>query len=162
MVSALDISNTEDKGFVYSPLFFVRGGYINGRTLRYAGYLGIYWSSTVQSDTYVRNLRFDSGASSARDSSDRYLAFSLRCLALYPATGDKGFTARPLFFVRGGSINNRNLNNAGRTGNYLSSTVQSSTSIYNLNFNSGGSDTRASNYRYLGFFLRCQPADGPT
>ncbi|MBR3332654.1 hypothetical protein IKG28_03445, partial [Candidatus Saccharibacteria bacterium] len=46
--------NTEDKGFVYSPLFFVRGGDINGRTLKYAGYNGTYWSSTVQSVTNAR------------------------------------------------------------------------------------------------------------
>ncbi|MBR3332290.1 hypothetical protein IKG28_01510, partial [Candidatus Saccharibacteria bacterium] len=45
--------NTEDKGFVYSPLFFVRGGRISSRTLYYAGYYGFYWSSTVQSAIYA-------------------------------------------------------------------------------------------------------------
>ena len=73
--------NTEDKGFVYSPLFFVRGGAINSRTLYLAGYYGYYWSSTVQSDTYARYLYFNSGGSNTQGNNYRYFGFSLRCLA---------------------------------------------------------------------------------
>ncbi|MBR3332299.1 hypothetical protein IKG28_01555, partial [Candidatus Saccharibacteria bacterium] len=73
--------NTEDKGFVYSPLFFVRGGYITIRTLGGAGYGGNYWSSTVQSDTYARYLYFNSGGSNTQGNNYRYFGFSLRCLA---------------------------------------------------------------------------------
>ena len=75
------VYNTEDKGFVYSPLFFVRGGYIYNRTLSNAGYYGIYWSSTVQSDTNARRLLFNSGGSATQNDSYRYDGFSLRWLA---------------------------------------------------------------------------------
>ncbi|MBR2658298.1 hypothetical protein IKD57_00130, partial [Candidatus Saccharibacteria bacterium] len=73
--------NTEDKGFVYSPLFFVRGGYIDYRTLCYAGYYGYYWSSTMQSGTNARFLLFYSGGSGTQNNRSRSLGFSLRCLA---------------------------------------------------------------------------------
>ena len=74
--------------------------------------------------------------------------------AAYPATGDKGFTARPLFFVRGGDINSRTLYNAGFTGRYWSSTVQSGTGARSLNFNSGGSYPQDGSNRVNGFSLR--------
>ena len=76
--------NTEDKGFVYSPLFFVRGGDIISRTLYRAGYAGYYWSSTVQSDTDARGLSFSSGGSITQGSNDRNYGFSLRCVAYIP------------------------------------------------------------------------------
>ena len=75
--------NTEDKGFVYSPLFFVRGGDIGTRTLYYAGHDGFYWSSTVESNTNARYLRFDSGSSTTQRNDHRDYGFSLRCLAHY-------------------------------------------------------------------------------
>ena len=82
MVSALDdkYPNTEDKGFVYSPLFFVRGGYIDGRTLGGAGYNGNYWSNTVQSATIARRSNFTSGGSNTQNNSYRLLGLSLRCV----------------------------------------------------------------------------------
>ncbi|MBR3332085.1 hypothetical protein IKG28_00395 [Candidatus Saccharibacteria bacterium] len=81
MFSKYPYPNTEDKGFVYSPLFFVRGGRINNSTLGYAGYYGGYWSSTVQSDTGARYLRFLSGGSDPQYNSNRLTGFPLRCVA---------------------------------------------------------------------------------
>ena len=57
----------------------------------------------------------------------------------YPATGDNGFTARPLFFVRGGYVSIR-LYDIGYGGSYLSSTVRSDTNIRIMAFSYEGVD----------------------
>ncbi|MBR3332199.1 hypothetical protein IKG28_01030 [Candidatus Saccharibacteria bacterium] len=148
--------NTEDKGFVYSSLFFVRGGRIYSRTLYYAGYNGGYCSSTVQSGTLARSLDFGSGGSNPQNSNNRSYGFSLRCLALYPATGDKGFTARPLFFVRGGRVGGSiSLVYAGYGGRYWSSVIKSSMDIYNLGINGIEIYLEDTHEKYRGFSLRC-------
>ena len=102
-----------------------------------AGYGGYYWSSTVQSGTSARILYLGSGGSDTQYSSNRRYGFSLRCLALYPTTGDKGFTARPLFFVRGGYSVSQSLRNNGYRGFYSSSTNSSKMDIIYLLFQNG-------------------------
>ncbi|MBR2658965.1 hypothetical protein IKD57_03715, partial [Candidatus Saccharibacteria bacterium] len=70
--------NTEDKGFVYSPLFFVRGGSVSIHILSQVGYNGRYWSSTVHPDANARNLGFHSGGTATQGNNYRDLGFSLR------------------------------------------------------------------------------------
>ncbi|MBR2658612.1 hypothetical protein IKD57_01800, partial [Candidatus Saccharibacteria bacterium] len=68
----------------YSPLFFVRGGLIATFTLDSAGYIGRYWSSTMQPGTGARAVGFDSSSISPQRASNRYIGFSLRCLDYIP------------------------------------------------------------------------------
>ena len=72
----------------------------------------------------------------------------------YPATGDKGFTARPLFFVRGGHIYSGTLRHAGYYGYYWSNTVQSDTDARYLDFYSGGIYTQNYSNQAIVFSLR--------
>ena len=46
------------KGMEGSPLFFARGGGINGSSLYNSGYSGYYWSSTVYDSSYAYSLYF--------------------------------------------------------------------------------------------------------
>ena len=135
----------------------MRGGSIRSRTLSFAGCNGNYWSSTVQSGTDARNLLFNSDGSSTQSNNYRNRGFSLRCLALYPATGDKGFTARPLFFVRGGYTHESiyALSGAGHLGVYWSSATRSAIDAYDLRFHSGNPNTQNYDYRFYGLSLRC-------
>ena len=58
------------------------------------------------------------------------------------------------FFPASGNRNGTGLNNRGSNGNYWSSSLQSSTNGYNLNFNSGGVNPANNNNRFNGFSVR--------
>ena len=73
--------------------------------------------------------------------------------ALYPATGDNGFTARPLFFVRGGIVS-VTLYHSGSGGNYLSNTVASGNSVWALKVGSSNVGMEGAS-RFYGRSLRC-------
>ena len=67
---------------VSAPLYFVRSGYVDSGSLRYAGDYGYYWSSTAFSSTsYAYRLAFLSGAVAPSGSNYRYNGLSVRCLA---------------------------------------------------------------------------------
>ena len=62
---------------------FVRGGNVNpGNYLYYAGYNGYYWSSVGRSSSYAYCLDFYSGYVYPSGYTNRYLGFSVRCVAL--------------------------------------------------------------------------------
>ena len=58
------------------------------------------------------------------------------------------------FFPASGNRNGTGLNNRGSNGNYWSSSLQSSTNGYNLNFNSEGVNPANNNNRFNGFSVR--------
>ena len=76
----------------------------------------------------------------------------------YPATGDKGFTARPLFFVRGGYIYykiEQTLTEAGHIGLYYSNTIRAADHAYYLGLSIfKGPSNNSSGTRANGHFLR--------
>ena len=57
----------------------MRGGYIDGRILHYAGLRGYYWSNTARSNTDAYFLRFTSSINPQYSNERRY-GFPLRCL----------------------------------------------------------------------------------
>ena len=82
--------NSNSYDIALSPLFFVRGGYINPNVtykFGYAGRYGDYWSSRAYSAaSFAYNLRF--GSSDVYPSDDynfnRHVGRSLRCLISTP------------------------------------------------------------------------------
>ncbi len=78
--------NSNTYNIAQSPLFFVRGGYVNlyypSEPFRWAGSDGYYWSSRAYSDTsYAYYLYFDNSiVAPSYGNVARYLGFSLRCL----------------------------------------------------------------------------------
>ena len=69
-----------------APLVFVRGGYVYpGYILDYAGGyggVGYYWSSVGRSSSDAYHLYFGPYGVYPSYLSDRYLGFSVRCVAL--------------------------------------------------------------------------------
>ena len=62
---------------------FVRGGIVNpGDTLRYAGLYGYDWSSVGRSSSNAYGLSFGPYGVSPSYFYDRYIGFSIRCVAL--------------------------------------------------------------------------------
>ena len=59
-----------------------------------------------------------------------------------------------LFFPAAGNYNGTTLNNEGSNGNYWSSSFNSATNAYNLNFNSSGVHPQNNNNRRYGFSVR--------
>ena len=59
-----------------------------------------------------------------------------------------------IFFPAAGNRNGTGLNNHGSNGNYWSSSLNSSTNGYNLNFNSTGVNPANNNNRFNGFTVR--------
>jgi len=65
-----------------TPMYFIPAGRVNASGLYSAGYNGYYWSSTPLSDgSNAYRLNFYSGNLNPSGNSDRYLGFSVRCLA---------------------------------------------------------------------------------
>ncbi len=62
------------------PLYFIRGGYVNGSSLDSAGSGGRYWSSTAYGDTSAYYLNFTTSVNPS-SSNVRYLGYSVRCVA---------------------------------------------------------------------------------
>ncbi len=76
-------SNVNDK-IRQTPLYFIPAGYVDTDGLRFAGYEGVYWSSTPASSTsYAYYLYFRSGILNPSNNGNRYRynGFSVRCLA---------------------------------------------------------------------------------
>ena len=59
-----------------------------------------------------------------------------------------------IFFPASGNYNGTSLNNRGTNGNYWSSTFNSATNAYNLNFNASGVNPQNNNNRRYGFTVR--------
>ncbi len=77
--------NGNDYDIALSPLFFVRGGFVNlnypDAPFRNAGRNGYYWSSRAYSSTTLAYyLVFDTSVNPSGYGSGRYVGFSLRCL----------------------------------------------------------------------------------
>ena len=68
-------------GLMAAPLYFMRSGDVYGTSISSFGNYGFYWSSTVGSTTTAYRLVFYSGYVSPASSSNRYVGFSVRCIA---------------------------------------------------------------------------------
>ena len=65
-----------------TPLYFNPSGHVDSGSLGYAGYYGLYWSSTAYSSTsYAYTLSFNSGRVNPSSYYSRHFGFSVRCLA---------------------------------------------------------------------------------
>ncbi|MDO5451793.1 MAG: FISUMP domain-containing protein, partial [Candidatus Saccharibacteria bacterium] len=64
-----------------SPLFFARGGTVNGSSVNSSGNYGYYWSSTVPDSGYAYNLYFRATSVTPMNGNGRNNGFSVRCLA---------------------------------------------------------------------------------
>ena len=65
-----------------TPLYFNPSGYVRSGSLRSAGSNGNYWSSTADSSTsFAYLLDFYSGYVAPSNNGNRYVGFSVRCLA---------------------------------------------------------------------------------
>ncbi len=64
-----------------APLYLVDGGSVNNSSLPNAGSSGYYWSSTAYSAPYAYSLYFNSSNVLPSGVSNRYLGFSVRCVA---------------------------------------------------------------------------------
>ena len=63
-----------------APLYLARSGNIYDDSAHSANDGGYYWSSTVHSSEYARNLLFHSGYINSENNAGRYLGLSLRCV----------------------------------------------------------------------------------
>ena len=63
-----------------NSIFFPASGYYSGTTLNNRGSYGNYWSSTVNSETYARYLRFNSSEVNPTYSSYRRYGFTVRAV----------------------------------------------------------------------------------
>ncbi len=63
-----------------APLYLARSGRINSGALYDAGGIGYYWSSTVSTSEYARNLYFSSSSVYPESNGYRYRGFSVRCV----------------------------------------------------------------------------------
>ena len=61
----------------------------------------------------------------------------------------------PLWFVRAGRVFSGSLNNSGDIGYYWSSTVYDANLAYDLDISSSGFGPSSTNYRFVGFSVRC-------
>ena len=66
--------------YANSSLFLPAAGYFNGTSYYYGGSGGNYWSSTLSSSSYGRDLGFDSGDVDPRSISGRYDGCSVRAV----------------------------------------------------------------------------------
>lgn len=73
-------NSTDDKALTASPLWFVRGGFINYDRLGDSGYDGNYWSSTVKSTYNAYYLYFSSSSISPTGNFMRDYGRSVRCV----------------------------------------------------------------------------------
>ena len=64
-----------------APLWFVRSGNLYGSILRSPGVYGSYWSSTVNSSDSAYDLLFNSSNVWPSNSGNRYVGWSIRCIA---------------------------------------------------------------------------------
>ena len=91
--------NNSDQTLLSTSLFFVRAGYVYSGSLVTAAYGGHYWSSTVYSPTYARDLSFSSYKVYPGRDSNRGSGFSARCVVrdpMYTITWDaNGGTVDP-------------------------------------------------------------------
>ena len=106
-------SNTteNDRALTASPLWFVRGGGVDNSNgnLRYSGHYSGYWSSTVSSDRFAKNLFFDPSYIDFTRGFGRIIAYSVRCIARdMSPTNLIAFSANG-GVVEGGSITTRRI-----------------------------------------------------
>ena len=77
-------STSDGNKLVQSPLYLVRSGYVDdGALLNYAGYNGIYWSSTVSNAYGAYTLSFRSDNVNPAGSYSRLVGWSVRCVSDY-------------------------------------------------------------------------------
>ena len=73
-------SGLSESNFMNAPYYLLRGGYLDGSSLYYAGSSGYYWSSTPYGSSFAYHLYFYSG-NVLTDIDYRYYGQSVRCVA---------------------------------------------------------------------------------
>lgn len=81
LMTAYGMTNSTVNALSESPLYFVRGGYVNSGDVGYVGNSGYYWSSTSTSATNAYYLHFYSGYLYPSFNGRRYRGSSVRCVA---------------------------------------------------------------------------------
>ena len=76
-----DVAGTGMAGRVFGGAGFVAGGYITNGSLGDVGSWGYYWLRTASSNTYAYFLNFSNGSVRPANDFNRYLGFSIRCVA---------------------------------------------------------------------------------
>ncbi|MBR2543516.1 hypothetical protein IKF03_02895 [Candidatus Saccharibacteria bacterium] len=74
-------TSISSEGLEKAPVYMPRPGDVNAGVLNYAGHNERYWSSTVSSATFARNLGFNSTVVYPEYEDYRYSGLSLRCVA---------------------------------------------------------------------------------
>ena len=83
IITSVSGSSYATDGFIKirtSPLFFVRGGFVNGSSLNSSGYTGDYWSSSVSSTFNAYDALFNSSTINSAFGSSRNNGLSIRCM----------------------------------------------------------------------------------
>ena len=91
LLYAYDITNDDTNGVGYAnggfgriidnPLWFARGGIVDGGNLNDLSVSGYYWSGVAYNGTLARRFRFNSTEVSPGGTSSRYLGFPVRCVS---------------------------------------------------------------------------------
>ena len=74
-------STSTSAGLEAAPLFFARGGNVNGGSLNNSGNNGNYWSSSVNSSSNAYNLNFNATNVNPTNNNNRNNGRSVRCVA---------------------------------------------------------------------------------
>ena len=83
VTGTIDATSYADGGFnklVANPLFFVRGGDVDGSSLNGRANIGYHWSGSASSSDYAYNAYFGSSSIYSAVSYYRYSGFSVRCV----------------------------------------------------------------------------------
>ena len=147
------------------PTEFVYSGYYSYGGTLYSRPVGHYWSASVGSATYSRNLNFSTGGTARslnpQGSNGKGYGFAVRCVARNIVANTEGGVNRilsiPLSFPRSGYFSDGGLyvRSSSGDGNYWSSRPSSGTGSYYLSFGSTASISRDGNTRRGGRSVRC-------
>ncbi len=113
-------------------------------------------SGNPQTSICPKGWRLPTIYNSDSDSRNEY-KYLLDKYGAYVTSGserDRAITAKPLYFTRGGYVYDMKLNNTGAFSYYISSTVYSSSNMYDMYINSSAISFR-DNARDRGFTVRC-------
>ena len=119
----------------------------DGTSFNNVGTNGNYWSTTSYNATNAYNVNFNADNFNSQNNWDRFRGFSVRLASAAALT-------LVWFLPAAGNRNGTSINNVGSEGNYWSTTSQSATNAYNVNFNASNFNSQNSNNRYIGRSVR--------
>ena len=127
--------------------FLPAAGNRNGLSINNVGSNGNYWSTTSQSATNAYNVNFNADNFNSQNNNNRYNGFSVRLASV------AALTLVPIL-PAAGRRNGTSFENVGSNGNYWSTTSQSATNAYNVNFNADNFNSQNNWDRFRGFSVR--------